>query len=99
MQCNRQLSNEIVTLIQQREIKILFNFAPQMLKTIRPAQDEKKGWSDYRIGCSKELDLDILPHQVSLQTYSATLGHKVGQLEIEQFLCPNDRPPSLLSSC
>ena len=70
-----------------------------MLKTIRPAQDEKKGWSDYRIGCSKELDLDILPHQVSLQSYSATLGHKVGQLEIEQFLCPNDRPASLLSSC
>ena len=68
-----------------------------MLKTIRPAQDEKKGWSDYRIGCSKELDLDILPHQVSLQSYSATLGHKVGQLEMEQFLCPNDGPASLLS--
>lgn len=98
MQCNRQLSNEIVTLIHQREIKILFNFAPQMLKTIRPAQDEKKGWSDYRIGCSKELDLDILPHQVSLQSYSATLGHKVSQMEVVS-LCPNDRPPSLLSSC
>ena len=41
-------------------------------------QDQNKGWSDYRIGFSKEIDLDILPHQVSLDTYSATLGHKVG---------------------
>lgn len=41
--------------------------------------DQNKGWSDYRIGFSKEIDLDILPHQVSLDTYSATLGHKVRQ--------------------
>ena len=40
-------------------------------------QDQNKGWSDYRIGCSKEIDLDILPQQISLDTYSATLGHKV----------------------
>ena len=38
----------------------------------RPAQD----WSDYRISCDTDLDLDILAEHVSLEKYSATLGHK-----------------------
>lgn len=34
------------------------------------------GWSDYRIACQSDLDLDILPQQTSLASYSATIGHK-----------------------
>ena len=49
-------------------------------------QDQNKGWSDYRIGCSKEIDLDILPQQISLDSYSATLGHKVTLLGVEEMI-------------
>ena len=41
----------------------------------RSAQD----WSDYRISCHTDLDLDILAEHVSLEKYSATLGHKGNQ--------------------
>ena len=34
-------------------------------------------WSDYRIGCGAETDLDILPGQETLANYRATLAHKV----------------------
>ena len=34
-------------------------------------------WSDYRIGCGAETDLDILPGQERLENYRATLAHKV----------------------
>ena len=34
-------------------------------------------WSDYRIGCGAETDLDILPGQETLTNYRATLAHKV----------------------
>ena len=33
-------------------------------------------WSDYRIGCGEDLDLDILPCHVSTINYKATLAHK-----------------------
>ena len=38
---------------------------------------QQPDWSDYRIGCGAETDLDILPGQERLENYRASLGHKV----------------------
>ena len=62
--------------VQSGSLCALFNGVRQR-HILGAVQDQNKGWSDYRIGFSKEIDLDILPHQVSLESYSATLGHKV----------------------
>lgn len=34
-------------------------------------------WSDYRISCEKDVDLDILNEHIPISNYRATLGHKV----------------------
>ena len=44
----------------------------------------RPGWSDYRICCDHEVDLDILNSQVDLTNYAATLAHKTCH-----FLTPN----------
>ena len=72
--------------VQSGSLCALFNGVRQR-HILGAVQDQNKGWSDYRIGFSKEIDLDILPHQVSLESYSATLGHKVGP--------PPSLPPSI----
>ena len=78
--------------VQSGSLCALFNGVRQR-HILGAVQDQNKGWSDYRIGFSKEIDLDILPHQVSLESYSATLGHKVGPLP------PSLPAPSSRSDC
>ena len=69
------------TLLRSGEMVALFNGVRQrqLYYAARPAQD----WSDYRISCHSDLDLDILAEHVSLDKYSATLGHKGEEVTIE----------------
>ena len=59
--------------LAQAQLVALFNGVRQRHLchvTARP------GWSDYRICCDHEVDLDILSSQVDLANYAATLAHK-----------------------
>ena len=65
------------TSIMSGQVVALFNGVRQrqFYYGARSGQD----WSDYRISCHTDLDLDILAEHVSLEKYSATLGHKGDQ--------------------
>ena len=54
----------------------LFNGVRQHALWGSPAMADTKAWSDYRIGCAKDRDLDILPQHRSTLNYRATLAHK-----------------------
>jgi len=60
--------------IKQGSLVALFNGVRQHKIC---GQFDSKNWSDYRIECTSEIDLDILPGQEKLCNYNATLGHKV----------------------
>ena len=61
--------------IPQGQLCALFNGVRQRRLTGQYLQ--QTDWSDYRIGCGAETDLDILPGQETLANYRATLAHKV----------------------
>ena len=65
------------TSIMSGQVVALFNGVRQrqFYYGARSAQD----WSDYRISCQADLDLDILAEHEDVEKYSATLGHKGGQ--------------------
>jgi len=60
--------------IKKGSLVALFNGVKQ--RQIWGVSCQQKAWSDYRICCDKEMDLDILPEHVSLDNYQATLAHK-----------------------
>ena len=62
----------------------LFNGVKQ--RQIWGVASQQKEWSDYRICCGKEMDLDILPEHISLENYRATLAHKVFFTRIREAL-------------
>ena len=71
------------TSIMSGQVVALFNGVRQrqFYYEARSAQD----WSDYRISCNADLDLDILAEHVSLENYSATLGHKGIHFKLKTF--------------
>ena len=61
--------------IPRGQLCALFNGVRQRRLTGQYFQ--QPDWSDYRIGCGAETDLDILAGQERLENYRATLAHKV----------------------
>ena len=43
---------------------------------VRQHHDDNVGWSDYRIACGEDMDLDIEQDRTSVGRYRATLAHK-----------------------
>ena len=64
------------TSLMAGQVCSLFNGVRQHHLWGSSAMTDNKPWSDYRIGCQKDLDLDILPEHISTTNYRATLAHK-----------------------
>jgi len=60
--------------IRAGQIAAVFNGLRQ--RDLPGVKSGAKAWSDYRISCSKEIDLDIGKKEESLTNYRATLAHK-----------------------
>jgi len=62
------------TLIRKGQLAAIFNGLRQ--RHIWGAKTTPRVWSDYRISCGKDVDLDIGKSQESLSNYHASLAHK-----------------------
>jgi len=58
------------------QVCTLFNGVRQHLLWGSTAMSCKQDWSDYRISCGKDLNLDIQQAHISTHNYRATLAHK-----------------------
>ena len=64
------------TCIMAGQVCSLFNGVRQHHLWGCPAMADNLPWSDYRLGCEKDVDLDILPEHTATHSYRATLAHK-----------------------
>jgi len=64
----------VKTDIRAGQIAAVFNGLRQ--RDLPGVKSGSKTWSDYRISCNKEIDLDIGKKEESLSNYRATLAHK-----------------------
>lgn len=62
------------TSIKKNQLVALFNGVRQ--RHLYYGTKTNQAWSDYRITCDSDVDLDILAQHVSVNNYSATLAHK-----------------------
>jgi len=60
--------------IKAGQLVALFNGVRQ--RHLWGVMSHELAWSDYRINCEKEVDLDILDEHIPIENYRATLGHK-----------------------
>ena len=62
--------------VRTGQVCALFNGVRQHHLWGCAAMADNQPWSDYRIGCEKDMDLDILQQHISTHSYRATIAHK-----------------------